>query len=229
MLNEAGAGTPTQVDTLFEGVEAVVTLESKFVTDALNGLGRCSIAGDRTKKKSGSEDGVRPDNRKPTKKCHGYYGPGSDVGGSSAWCVLERWDGRRSPRLYWTLGREFFRPCVYSQRNKDQGCPLRGSNYQLMRNFLLAAAYAQWKKKASFGTIVICPKARAEKLGEQVKAFQNDILLEKFRNRVTLAYYEDYIAVLRGAGDVLASDLASFLERRIEEEVTRAPVSAVVR
>ncbi len=123
LLNERGA-TPTSIDAFFVSDGGVISLEGKIRSDAEKGFGICSKAKDRD--------------------CQGYYGPGSNAKADSrAWCVLEEWDGRRSPRLYWSYGRAFFRPEVFQQQTPEDRCPFAGFGYQLMRNFLFAAAYAQ--------------------------------------------------------------------------------------
>jgi len=94
LLGESGHGEPTNVDALFQCDSKVICVEAKFLTDARAGFGSCSQPG--------------------AGKCAGFYGPGSDKAQSTkAWCRLENWDGRRSPRLYWTLGRAFFLPDVF--------------------------------------------------------------------------------------------------------------------
>ncbi len=199
LLNELGHGTPTQVDTLFVGSNAVVTLESKFATDAKDGLGCCTQYID--------------------KKCGGYHGPGSDLKcGTTAWCRLDNWDGRRTPRAYWLLGKTFFQPSVLLPQKPDQPCPFRDGHYQLMRNFLLAAAYAQSKKKTNFGTVVICPRSASAKLREQVRSFQTSVLLNDYRDRVQLAFYDDYISLLKGLNDHDATAIATFLQCRMDAE-----------
>ena len=114
LLNEI-SGTPTQVDVLLKSSETVVAVESKFVVDAKAGLGHCS--------------------RFRKQKCSGFHGSGSDPYCDNTWCQLERWDGRRSPRLYWAVGHTFFQSSVFVEQNKNQECPFKGSNYQIMRAF----------------------------------------------------------------------------------------------
>ncbi len=123
MLGETGRGQPTSVDALCVSSNDVICIESKFVADAREGFGSC---GQFTKG-----------------ACGGFYGPGSDLRTrTAAWCRLESWEGERAPRLYWTLGRRFFAPSVFQRQRSHEFCPLRGPNYQLMRNFLFAVSYA---------------------------------------------------------------------------------------
>ncbi len=199
LLNEF-VGTATQIDVLLAGRNCAITIESKLVSDADAGLGTCS------KYKNGD--------------CKGYYGPGSDKKSPATWCVLERWDGKRTPRLYWTLGRSYFRPEVFRVQGPDVGdvCPLRGSHYQLMRNFLSAAAFAGRKKLRDFGTLVICPKAKSGTLASQVKAFKENILLPQFAEKVRLVFYDDYLAMLRESDDHHLKRTADFLHVRMNTE-----------
>lgn len=197
LLNEV-IGTPSQLDVLLVGPDSAVSVESKFVSDAKSGLGSCSkfLNGD----------------------CKGYYGPGSDSKSPSTWCLLERWDGKRSPRLYWTLGRTYFQEQVFAKQNNEENCPFQGSNYQLMRNFLSAAAFAARKRRSNFGTIVICPKASSETVKAQVLAFQRDVLLPEYANQVAIVYYDDYLNLLRESGDEKLVSAAAFLQQRMDVE-----------
>lgn len=197
LLNEL-RGTPSQIDVLLVGPDSAITVESKFVVDALAGLGCCGKFRDNS--------------------CKGFYGPGSDVKSADTWCVLERWDGSRSPRLYWTLGRSYFKPSVFLEQNVGLSCPLRGAAYQLMRNFLLAGAYAQKNRKKQFGTLVICPRACSATLASQVKSFKEEILLPEHADKVSLVYYDDYLDILRESGDERFLEIAEFLRGRMADQ-----------
>jgi hypothetical protein len=194
LLNEM-IGKPSQIDVLLVGPDSAITVESKLVVDAHAGLGCCGKFGDN--------------------KCKGFYGPGSDAKSPATWCLLERWDGGRSPRLYWTLGRSFFKSSVFLQQKEGETCPFRDSNYQLMRNFLLAAAYSQKKKKKQFGTLVLCPRTFSEKLASQVQSFREDVLLPEYADKVSLVYYDDYISLLRNSNDGKLGQVAEFLQCRL--------------
>lgn len=180
-------------------------MESKFVIDAKCGLGSCG----------------QYHAKRAQRACNGFYGPGSDVKGTAAWCRLENWDNGRTPRNYWTLGKAFFQPSLFLPQQSGHTCPFRDGHYQLMRNFLLAAALAQVTGMDTFGTIVICPKAAAETLGRQVTSFKTSVLLDKYRDRVQLAFYDDYIDVLKRTGNEKAISVADFLKRRMDEEGRR--------
>jgi hypothetical protein len=188
-------GTPTQVDVLLVGPESIIAVESKLVVDALEGFGCCSKFKDR--------------------ECLGHYGPDSDATHPATWCLLERWDGKRSPRLYWALGRSYFKPSVFEKQNIGQQCPFQGSGYQLMRTYLSAAAYAQKKKRRLFGTLILCPRATSEKLSSQVKAFQEQILLPEYSHSISFMYYEEYFDLLRTTGNATLCNLADFLQFRL--------------
>jgi hypothetical protein len=202
LLNEYGWRTqPTSIDTLFTSSREVIVLEAKFDVDAKNGFGKCS-------QYSGTSGNA----------CAGFYGPGSDLKGkTAAWCRLETWDGVRSPRLYWAMGRTFFRPEIFEKQNRDQECPFRGPNYQLMRNFLFAAAYAARNAKKDFRVAVVCSETCDEKVKKQLEDFRLGILLESQRERVGLIHYERLIEKLTESSVPVAKELAGFLAERIKK------------
>lgn len=195
LMSEYGQTQPTSVDALLQSESAVFSVEAKFLTDALSGFGGCS---------------------QPKKNCAGFYGPGSDLKtGTNAWCRLEVWEGNRSPRTYWTLGKAFFRESVFTRQSNDQICPLSGANYQLMRNFLFAAALAQKNRVSNFGVVAIAPSKTAAKLERQIDDFRKDILQPQFGASVQLLYYERLIDLLQQSCDQAAIALATFLSARI--------------
>lgn len=203
LLSEYGRVQPSSVDVLLRTRRTVVCVEAKFWKDAEAGFGGCSQPGQ-------DENGQV--------RCAGYYGPGSDLKTKTrAWCRLEVWDGERSPRTYWTLGRAFFRESVFAKQADGQACPFDGPNYQLMRNFLFAAALAQRKKLASFGVVAVAPARTAGKLERQIDSFRTAILQPEFGSCVRLVTYERLIELLRETGEAGAVALATFLEGRIAE------------
>lgn len=111
------------------------------------------------------------------------------------------WDGERSPRTYWTLGRAFFRESVFAKQADGEKCPFDGPNYQLMRNFLFAAALAQRKKLPSFGVVAIAPARTAGKLERQIDSFRTAILQTEFASCVRFVTYERLIELLRETGE----------------------------
>jgi hypothetical protein len=196
LLGEHGRSQPTSIDVLCESSREVVCVESKFLRDASDGFGGCSQA-------SGGA-------------CKGFFGPGSDARTKTpAWCRLETWDGDRSPRLYWTLGRRYFKSRVFEMQRRGGSCPFKGPNYQLMRNFLFAASYAVRAGKGFFAVLALCPRATSGTIESQLNAFRDEILRPEYRKHVKLAHYEDYIAALRAAKDPDAHDLGDFLSERI--------------
>jgi len=79
-LGETGGAHPTSIDVLLEANDVVVCVESKFITDAAQGLGHC---------------------RQPQGgACRGFHGRGSDASDAEAWCHLDLRDGDRDPRAY---------------------------------------------------------------------------------------------------------------------------------
>ncbi|MCY3821712.1 MAG: hypothetical protein OXH52_20550 [Gammaproteobacteria bacterium] len=195
LLNEFGAqAQPTSVDALLVSSKAVVAIEAKFISDASAGFGKCSAF---------------------TKgRCAGFYGPGS-YGSSQAWCQLEAWHGDRSPRTYWALGREYFRPDVFRMQQQGESCPLRSTNYQLMRNYLFAAARSRAEGIPTHGVITIAPTATSQRLRDQVAAFESQVLLPSCAGSIRHTTYEEYARHLRGSGDGSCAELADFLEARI--------------
>ena len=200
-LSEYGPVQASSVDVLLRSQRVVVCLEAKFLKDAEAGFGGCSQP--------------RVDENGEV-RCAGYFGPGSDrKTGTGAWCRLEVWDGERSPRTYWTIGRAFFQESVFAKQAKGQTCPFNGPNYQLMRNFLFAAALAQRQKLQSFGVVAIAPARVSGKLERQVESFRTTVLQPQFGSCVRLVTYEWLIELLSQSGNVGAAALATFLEERI--------------
>jgi hypothetical protein len=196
LLTEYGSGQASSIDVLLLSSTCVICIESKFLTDAKAGFGKCS----QTKEKN----------------CAGHFGPGSDLKTkTNAWCRLEVWDRDRSPRAYWSLGRAFFRESVYEKQSEGKQCPFDGPNYQLMRNFLFAASISQQKKLHNFGVVVMSPERTAGKLVKQIEEFRNTILQLQFHNQIQLLTYEKLIVHLRQSQIESASNLADFLSSRI--------------
>lgn len=198
LLSEFGSSQPTSIDTLLTSSKEVVAIEAKFDRDASEGFGTCG--------------------QHRTKKCAGFYGPGSDMAtNTSTWCRLENWEGKRSPRSYWSIGKRFFRPSVFTEQSKNDVCRLRGSSYQLMRNFLFASAYAQKYGKQAFGVIIICPRKNDGILKLQLAEFFEQILLPEYQENIALINYEDWADILLGNNNhEECIKLANFLRDRIK-------------
>lgn len=196
LLNELGSMQSTSIDVLLSSSRAIFAVEAKFVSDAREGFGGCGQFSKRD--------------------CAGFHGPGSDLKTQSpAWCRLESWEGDRSPRSYWSLGKEYFRPQVFRIQESGSACPFRSGNYQLMRNFLFSAAHARRLAIGFHGVVTIAPAATSSLLIEQVEAFRTQILLPEHANRITHATYEQFADALRAADDPCGEELAEFVERRI--------------
>jgi hypothetical protein len=199
LLNEKGVNQPTSVDVLCASKSSVVCVEPKFISDARSGFGSC-----------GQTPGY----------CAGYRGPGSDKSKKTdAWCRLESWEGRRSPRLYWSLGKPYFRPEIFAPQSEGEDCAFAGPSYQIMRNFLFAAAMAERKatKGTFFGALAICPEKHAEKVASEIETFRESVLRPEFRDRVRFLPYERLVFHLRNSGDGEAAALADFLAERIAD------------
>jgi hypothetical protein len=185
---------PTNVDVFCESPEAVVCVESKFLHDAKEGFGGCGQAN------SGA--------------CAGFYGPGSDFRTKTAsWCRLEVQEGRRDPRKYWEIGKRYFQPSVYTKQINGEECRFRGSNYQLMRNFLFAAVSAQNSK--TFGVLALVPKATSGQICSQVKRFQSEVLQLSYVDHVAVATYDELTELLSVSKSDRGRRLSSFLVERM--------------
>jgi hypothetical protein len=113
------------------------------------------------------------------------------------------------------MGRAFFQESVFAKQASGQTCPFSGPHYQLMRNFLFAAALAQQQRVQSFGVVAIAPARVSGKLERQVESFRTTVLQSQFGSCVRFVTYERLIELLRQAGDPDAAALATFLEERI--------------
>jgi hypothetical protein len=190
---------PTSIDVLARRQGDVVCVESKFVTDAEAGFGGCSQ--------------VRQSKSKPA-SCAGFYGVGSDLKTrSEAHCRLTVSDGHRAPRLYWDLGRTYFRPELFVPQTLGQSCPLAGPNFQLMRNFLVAAGTAA--PSSWFGVLAIAPANRSAKIVAQARAFISGVLQARFADRIGVASYDRLVELLDASPHSESRSLASFLRTRM--------------
>jgi len=173
VLDESGPVTPTSVDVFCRSESSAVCIESKFFVDAREGFGPCSQF---------------------PKNCGGYYGPGSDLKTSTAVnCRLEVADGTRGARSYWRKGKSRFRESVFATQVSGQVCPVRGPNFQAMRNLLFAASSG----RTSWATLAIVPDRMSAVLRAQASAFREQILLPHYADRLAGATYEDLIELLR--------------------------------
>jgi hypothetical protein len=176
----------------------VICIESKFVFDAKEGFGACGQV--------------------KARKCAGYYGPGSDLVTKDikANCRLDATDGRRQRRLYWDHGRNYFVDSIFQLQTKGAHCPFAGSNFQLMRNFLLAAEAAKQQASSQFGVLAIVPKKMSGRVEEQVQNFQS-ILKEPVRSFIGVAYYDEFIEMLVASPHDASKGLGEFLKKRMTQ------------
>jgi len=193
-LGETGGAHRTSIDTLLEADDVVVCVESKFITDAAEGLGKC---------------------RQPRERaCRGFHGRGSDPSNDEAWCHLDVRAG--DPRPYWRLAQKYLTEEALNEQTAQERCPLLDT-YQLMRNFFFAAEWAETERKAYHAAVVIVPSRFGTKLTKQVEDFRALSRPEQ-RGFVTLAPYEDYISALDSLGGVEGKVLATFLSGAIVRE-----------
>jgi hypothetical protein len=189
VLNELGPSTPTSLDALLTWPLGVLTIESKFTERE---FGTCS----------------QPRNG----QCSGDHAIGSDLKmRTAAPCRLTVYDGARTPRLYWSLGTQLFRPEVLAVPRRP--CPFAGASFQLMRNLAFAAALAARRRRRWFGFLVAyvggAPSAAA--LHRELEEFQA-LLLDDVRPRFRAVTYEQIGEVLRARGE---NPLAEEIDRRI--------------
>lgn len=208
LLAETGRVTPTSVDVFCTSPRTVVCVESKFLFDAAEGFGGC---GQVKSKKAG----VLP-------SCAGYYGPGSDLKTRSrAHCRLEIQNGTRGPRLYWSLGREYFSDRVFRVQNKGEVCSFAGPNFQLMRNFLFAAAAAsvaakkQKTQSVNFAVLAMVPNLTSANVRQQVDTFRDKVLRDPYRDNINLATYDELTGLLSASHHEQSRALGRFLDNRM--------------
>jgi hypothetical protein len=182
------------VDIFCESPGAVVCIESKFTYDAREGFGGCSQAA--------------------RGHCAGFHGEGSDLKrSSSAPCRLEIAEGRRDPRRYWEIGRQYFRSSVFRSQSPGERCPFADSNFQLMRNFLLAARAAG--EDRTFGVLCIAPEAEISVLRSQAAEFCSTVLREEFRTKLQVTSYDSLARMLSESAHEESRALGHFLSERI--------------
>ncbi len=104
-------------------------------------------------------------------------------------------------------------------QSSGQQCPFAGFNYQLMRNFLFAAAFAESFQRNYFAVLTIAPKAFANKLISQVHAFRENVLKEGYRERLVFVTYEDYCKSIDKYTGMGAGGLSEFLREAIRRQV----------
>lgn len=190
ILQERG-GRASCIDVLLEAGDAVVCVESKFLRDAAAGLPGCSQF---------------------PEACRGFYGPGSDRKcGTSAPCRLAASERGRTARVYWDVAAGLFRPERLNPAAGEPGsCPLH-RHFQLARNLLFAARYAELRGKRLFAALMIAPRASAELLEAQTAAFAQDVLSPALVGRVGVAHYELLVALLASCGEARAAAVGAFV------------------
>ena len=194
LLGEGGRGQPSSIDVLLQADDAVVCVESKYLSDASTGFGRC---------------GQFPN------ACRGFYGPGSDRRmGSDAACRLSVADGRRKARRYWTVAAGLFRPRALEPATEAGSCPL-DRFYQLSRNLFFAAELARRTGRPQFAALAIAPAATAGVIEGQVAACRDDVLLAEHADRVGVTHYERLVEGLSESGDEAAAAVGRFVASRL--------------
>jgi len=191
VLDESGRVTPTSVDVFCRSASSVVCIDSKFIADALEGFGSCEQF---------------------PEQCHGFYGPGSDKKtNTSANCRLGIAEGSRGARSYWRRGRAFFQDDVFVEQRLGDACPLRGPNFQLMRNVLFAACSGA----PTWATLAIVPRAVSPVIQEQAATFRHQVLRPEYRAQLAVSPYEDLIDLLTASRFDDSQRLGQFLAERI--------------
>lgn len=194
ILGETGSGKPTNVDVFLETPRAVVCVESKFLYDAADGFGGCGQIANGN--------------------CRGFYGAHSDhKTRQEVNCRLEARDGKRDPRRYWEIGRQYFQTAIFHQQSPGDHCPFAGPNFQLMRNFLFAARSAGPAR--SCGILAIVPAKTASEVTQQVAAFRSNVLQVPFQSMITSAAYDSIAEQLAMSADSRSRGLSRFIRERI--------------
>jgi len=219
-------GGASAIDVVLEADDAVLCVESKYLSDAAAGLDGC---------------GQFP------LACRGFHGPGSDLGtGTAAPCRLGGEAGGER-RRYWEVAARLFRPEALEYGGEPATCPLL-PHYQLARTLFFAAEAARYlpeessdhpaaesgdhipaESAAHFAAVVLAPRATAARLERQVAAFRRDVLRPELADHVALALYDDLARLLRSSGDPAAADVGRFLAARLPESPARPPRTQTVR
>lgn len=210
VLNELGGGIPTSLDGLVEWDAGVACIESKFTERE---FGSCS----QPRRSKLTPADARYDPEHPNLRlanCTGDHAVGSDLKPTTAHhaaaCRLTVPDGRRTPRRYWTVAPELFKPSVLSAGGP---CPFRTDAYQLMRNLAFAWQRAADTDKPTFGCLVMVVDAApgAVRLRGHVETFRG-LLREDRKMAIGVLSYEHLAVLLRERHE---HALADWIEARI--------------
>lgn len=187
VLNEEGAGNPTNVDALFLYPGLVLVIESKLTES----FGSCGQARNR--------------------HCSGRYEVGSDLKTSTdAFCRLEIQDGRRTPRRYWEVIRSLSRPGEYQP---GIACPFAGRGYQVMRTIAFASELGA-RNGADWRVVFAFPQTLSPESATDVAGVAGGLLPEH-QDRVLQLDYESLARALSEEGDPVAADLADYMANRM--------------
>ncbi len=193
VLDEAG-GAPSAIDVLLTADDAVVCVEAKYLSDAVEGFGRCT-----------QFPGA----------CAGFHGPGSDLKtGSAAPCRLAVSEGRRQARRYWEVAARLFLDAATAEGDEVGSCAL-ARPYQLARDLFFAAELARRGGKPRFAALVVAPAATAAVVTAQTAAFAADVLRPEHAGRVAVVHYEALSALLLASGDAHAEAVGRFVAERL--------------
>ena len=188
VLNEQGAGNPTNVDALLTFDRTIVAVESKLTEP----FGSCGQA--------------RQGN------CSGRYEVGSDIKtATAAPCRLQVADGRRTPRTYWAVMTRLSAPGSYVP---GIPCPFAGPAYQVMRNVAFAAEYASRRSK-DWAVVFAFPAKLKPASVAQVEAVRNRLLPENAA-RVAILDYEALAQSLVKLPDEVSKGLGDHMISRLE-------------
>jgi hypothetical protein len=141
VLNEKGAGRyPPHLTCLFAGGDLCSSWR------ASSARGSAGAAGEgRGNRRTGRS--CRP---RATGTTHSVLTRRPD--GRTLPCRLTIWDGRREPRLYWSVAKRLFEPDVLAVPRRP--CPFSNGRYQLMRNITFASEFARLNGLPKFGMVV---------------------------------------------------------------------------
>lgn len=124
-------------------------------------------------------------------------------------CRLAVKDGRRGARSYWEIGRSYFKEHVFAAQRLGENCPFANSAFQLMRNFLFAAASAPSGGK--FGCIAIAPQKTGVVIRKQVEQFRGEMVLPQFQASLGIATYDQLAKLMLESQHEQSKQLGDFL------------------
>ncbi len=193
LLNERGTPNPSCLDAVLTFERLIVVIESKLSES----LGTCS---------------------QHPKNCTGVYGPGSDRKcGTNAACRLEVQDGRRTPRLYWSVMKSLCDDGLVVPAGSR--CPFKGEGYQAMRN-IAAGRQLSLRHGLPWRTVFAAPVSTSRTSIQAARGVQG-LLSTQHRHAVVVLDYDKLATRLCEDGDAVARNLGIHLQARLDAARTK--------